>query len=61
MKDIDKMVATKIMEIYGMGNVVVHLLCRLFNSVLKTETMPSEWRRSIALPMFNTKEEYTGM
>ena len=30
----------------------VQLLCRLLNNVLKTEKMPSEWKRSILVPMF---------
>ena len=33
-----------------MGNFGVQLLCKLFNSVLKTEKMQPEWRRSISVP-----------
>ena len=33
----------------------VQLLCRLLNNVLKTENMPSEWKRSILVPMFTRK------
>ncbi len=37
----------------------VHLLFKLPNSVLKTDTMSSEWRTCILVPILRGKERYT--
>ena len=39
-------------------NCVVQLLGRLLNSVLKTEKMPSQWKRSILVNFLTEKEIY---
>ena len=38
-----------------MGKFGVQVLRRLVKNVLKTEKMPSEWKRSILVPMFTRK------
>ena len=37
------------------GNFGIKILCKLFNSIMKTEQMPSAWRQSILIPMFKGK------
>ena len=37
------------------GNFGINILCKLFNSIMNTEQIPSAWRQSILIPMFNGK------
>ena len=37
------------------GNFGIKILCKLFNSIMNTEQMPSAWRQSILIPMFKGK------
>ena len=38
-----------------MGNFGIKILCKLFNSIMNTEQMPSSWRQSILIPIFKGK------
>ena len=37
------------------GNFGIKILCKLFNSIMHTEQIPSAWRQSILIPMFKGK------
>ena len=37
------------------GNFGIKILCKLFNSIMNTEQIPSAWRQSILIPMFKGK------
>ena len=37
------------------GNFGIKILCKLFNSIMNTEQMPSAWRQSILIPIFKRK------
>ena len=37
------------------GNFGIKILCKLFNSIMNTEQMPSSWRQSILIPIFKGK------
>ena len=37
------------------GNFGIKMLCKLFNCIMNTEQMPSEWRQSILIPIFKGK------
>ena len=38
-----------------MGKFGIKMLCKLFNSIMNTEQMPSAWRQSILIPIFKGK------
>ena len=38
-----------------MGNFRIKILCKLFNSIMNTEQMPSSWRQSVLIPIFKGK------
>ena len=38
-----------------MGNFGIKILCKLFNSIMNTEQMPSSWRQRILIPIFKGK------
>ena len=38
-----------------MGNFGIKMLCKLFNCIMNTEQMPSDWRQSILIPIFKGK------
>ena len=37
------------------GNFGIKILCKLFNSIMNTEQMPSAWQQSILIPIFKGK------
>ena len=37
------------------GNFGIKIICKLFNSIMNTEQMPSAWRQRILIPMFKGK------
>ena len=37
------------------GNFGIKILCKLFNSIVNTEQMPSAWRQNILIPIFKEK------
>ena len=42
-------------EEHCIGKFGIKILCKLFNSIMNTEQMPSAWRQSILIPMFKGK------
>ena len=38
-----------------LGEMAVEFLTRLFNTILESERMPEEWRRSVLVPIFKNK------
>ena len=38
-----------------LGKMAVEFLTRLFNTILESERMPEEWRRSVLVPIFKNK------